>query len=1501
MSKRVRSKQWTRALALVITLAMLLSMICVGSFAQAPTSSLDDAILYTINESGELEYNVTYTADIAESTIVSDKSGNGIDSVAELKAVMGEADLPDVVHSVSPGERTIGKAVTADLTIVDGAVQEIEVTAVSQRPIIGISWKSEKIGDDYQGLAEAYERNGAIAVYLPQVTSAEQARKVLSQIDGIFFTGGEDWNPRLYDEEQTPHGSAGWNDARDTSDINLMQQAVAMDVPLFAVCRGEQGFNIAMGGGLIQDVPYYLGQQVLAGKINPERVTGILSGPSEADMEKIQAACDVYHLDAVPDIFNTPVTDTGHYEGCEEGHLRVQVDGLIHSGGDKYHELAAGTDNEGVAISKDSKWLYDIVGADSIEMIATAHHQSANPENLGDGLTVVARSADGIIEALEYQDATFALALQWHPERDALGGTAGETLGVDVDLCNAFLRALVEHAAGDTGFGFSSDDTLTYADMLRLQDKLQSENLKIPGLEGGADYDRTVSQQEVAAALLQYAGMTEAQLGEYPRDYNFMADSVGLIDGLDFNSEAACTGGMFMTMLDNVGVLYDALHAEKKEPLFVDGVAQPIFDFDSASRYCVYVESNYDTDGDGELDLIKALVQLPSEVVEDGTQIATIFEARPYVTGTLNKVDESYGTEGYDIDSLYAQPEPRVPGEVISTAEAIAKTDKSDYYYETPYDSDPTAYEDLNWYDYYLVRGFAVVSCGGPGTKGSGGFETCGTDLEIDAFKCVIEWLTGDRVAYASPDGDQTVVADWSNGNVGMTGKSYGGTTQFGLATTGVKGLKTIVPVAGIASWYEYTNSQGIYTRGTANYVDTLAWYCNGRYYDPEDYATIKENFENYLNQLKNDQLALNGDYGEPWEVRDYTLDWENIQCPALIVHGLNDLNVRTKQFDLMYQAYQKAGVDVKLLLHQSNHIVPTYPGHKTEMYIDDILYDELLNKWFSHYLYGVENGIEDMAEVTVQSNVDGSWDYYDSWETDNSTTLDCSDYAEAEETTISSNLEENGITTGRNGNWESEFAKGPTGSSAFYATEVTEDMTIQGAVEVHIKASTDAQGDPIAMSAMLVDIGPEDFKAYTQSSLSHDTVLVEGGAWMGGGLDNFDLVELTQEEVPYKVIANGWLDMCNPKAGYDSVSASADQKIQVENGKFYDYVMYLQPTLYTVQERHTLALVIFTYDPSQISVSAEDAYTITIDNSETYAMIPLEEEEVTGGSSSGGSSTTITTTTDGNGTVIKVVTDKTTGTITTTMEYKNGVTVKAVENSVGVVTVNVTVPSSVDSATVTIPVKNPTTSTVAKLSKSGQVIRTGVAGKDGITLTLTESTSLTILDNAKIFSDVASGQWYAEAVNFVTSHEIFAGVGNGTFAPNSTMTRAMLWTVLYGLEGQQSAAAGQTWYSNAQDWAMKNGVSDGTNPNGSITREQIAVTLYGYAKAQGIAGTVTGDLSKFQDASSVSSWATEAMAWAVQNGLISGKDNGSLAPQDTATRAELAQIMMQFVTASVK
>ena len=411
-----------RILSTAMALAMAASLVPVTGLAAEAGTTQEDAILYALAADGSLEYNVTYTADAGGAVIV-DETGAGVDTPEELRAVMGTADAPATVLGTSTEGRTLGQAVTADLTFNGaGEVTEVTITDIRERPVIGISWKKNDIGSDYQGFAEAFERNGALAVYLPQVTSAQGARDVLADLDGIFMTGGEDWNPSLYDEEQTPHGSSGWNDARDTSDLNLMQQAIELDVPLLAVCRGEQGLNVALGGGLIQDVPYYLGQKVQAGEIDESRVTGVLDDTG----------------------YNVWNSETGAYEksGCEDGeHYRVQIDGLIHSGGTGYHELAAG---ESIGIDPDSKWLYDIIGSTSIDQIATAHHQAVNPEKLGEGLTIVAYSSDGIVEAVEYQDNLFALALQWHPERDALEDT--RDVDVDQDLSNAPLRALVEYA-----------------------------------------------------------------------------------------------------------------------------------------------------------------------------------------------------------------------------------------------------------------------------------------------------------------------------------------------------------------------------------------------------------------------------------------------------------------------------------------------------------------------------------------------------------------------------------------------------------------------------------------------------------------------------------------------------------------------------------------------------------------------------------------------------------------------------------------------------------------------------------------------------------------------------------------------------------------------------------------------------------------------------------------------------------------------------------------------
>lgn len=403
----------------VLMTLLVLSTLSMSAFAAEVRTG---AKLYTINDDGMLEYNVVYSADVSEAKIV-DKTGNGIDTVTKLKEVMGIADAPAVVLSTDIGERTLGKAVVADLDFNDsGKVANVVIKTVRDRPIIGISWKRDDIRSDYQGFAEAFERNGAFAVYLPQVNNEEEAKAVLSKINGLFETGGEDWNPALYDEKQTPHGSSGWNDVRDTSDINLMQQAVALDVPILAVCRGEQGFNVAMGGGLIQDIPYYLGQKVIAGEIDESRVTGVLQDTGYRKWNE----------------------DTQTYEKvdcADDQHYRVQIDGLIHSGGSGYHNLQSG---ENIGILLDSKWLYGVIGATSMDLVATAHHQAVNPERLGEGLTIAAYSSDGIVEAIEHRSNLFALAVQWHPERDALGDTRG--VDVDQDQCNALLGALVKYA-----------------------------------------------------------------------------------------------------------------------------------------------------------------------------------------------------------------------------------------------------------------------------------------------------------------------------------------------------------------------------------------------------------------------------------------------------------------------------------------------------------------------------------------------------------------------------------------------------------------------------------------------------------------------------------------------------------------------------------------------------------------------------------------------------------------------------------------------------------------------------------------------------------------------------------------------------------------------------------------------------------------------------------------------------------------------------------------------
>lgn len=158
------------------------------------------------------------------------------------------------------------------------------------------------------------------------------------------------------------------------------------------------------------------------------------------------------------------------------------------------------------------------------------------------------------------------------------------------------------------------------------------------------------------------------------------------------------------------------------------------------------------------------------------------------------------------------------------------------------------------------------------------------------------------------------------------------------------------------------------------------------------------------------------------------------------------------------------------------------------------------------------------------------------------------------------------------------------------------------------------------------------------------------------------------------------------------------------------------------------------------------------------------------------------------------------------------------------------------------------------------------------------------------VYTDVSPYAWYAEAVEYVTVQGLMNGVGEGKFAPSAAVTRAMVWTVLARMDGENTEG-GSAWYSKARTWAMENGVSDGAAPEAAITREQLATMLYRYCGSPAVSGSLSG----YADGSSVSDWAEDAMLWAIEQGLIEGVGDNKLAPAADTTRAQLAQILMRF------
>lgn len=689
-----------------------------------------------------------------------------------------------------------------------------------------------------------------------------------------------------------------------------------------------------------------------------------------------------------------------------------------------------------------------------------------------------------------------------------------------------------------------------------------------------------------------------------------------------------------------------------KVPVFENGLAQPVFKFtdgktgekydpatSSIVRYCVYVESDYDMDGDGKRDLVKAFIQVPRSAVEGNYKAATLYEARPYCAGVQAdgydhmKEVESKEYRKIDFADLDKEVPARIPEGMISAMDLALKADPADWYYPDKGNNNSMVYENLDNFNYYLVRGFAVVVSAGFGALGSDGFNYVGSEYERDAFKSVVEWLHGDRVAYADREGKIETKADWANGNVAMTGRSYAGTMPFAVATTGVEGLKTIVPVAGIADWYTQQNMQGAQRYWPKEMLNSfLAYFCSSRYNDETLSEKQLDDIAAFHHELSLQQLKCGFDYDpEFWGAGNYRLHADQIKCSALIVHGFNDENVSTKQFEMMHTAFEQAGQTVKLILHQGPHITPTMANKNYGILIDGKFYDDIVNEWISHYLYGVENGAEKMPEVLAQTNYDQKkWEVESAWETEHTMKLASK---EESKTVIDTDWEKAGVSAE---NFDDVMAQKSTNMAQRYVTDPFEEaVTVQGTVCLNLKAAlkdgnieTDfdpenrndvdtltmqlgnskvsGKMDDVEIAVLLCDVCDEEFDSIQtvdpERNIVPVTTVKEGGIMNGGDLPAFDEAEFNTVHKKYRVITRAFADLCNPEAGY--APETAQNSIELKKGEYHDYSVYLNATRYIVEPGHRLAVVVATEDP--VNCLIHKTYSVEIDDNSVMVEVPV-------------------------------------------------------------------------------------------------------------------------------------------------------------------------------------------------------------------------------------------------------------------------------------------------------
>lgn len=366
-------------------------------------------------------------------------------------------------------------------------------------------------------------------------------------------------------------------------------------------------------------------------------------------------------------------------------------------------------------------------------------------------------------------------------------------------------------------------------------------------------------------------------------------------------------------------------------PVIADGEAQKIPEFENPDewiRHDLWVETEFDSDGDGKRDRMHVDVTRPRQTETDGIKLPVIYESSPYFAGTGSTAKQYFWDVRHELNSTPPPRKHMPPVERRGKRPVISNSQTG------------------AWVPY----GFIVIHSSAPGTGLSQGCPTVGTRMEALAPKAVIDWLNGRAKGYTTPDGKEEVKAYWTTGKVGMIGTSYNGTIPFAAATTGVQGLEAIIPVAPNTSYYHYYRSNGL-VRSPGGYlgedVDVLYEFIHS---NPDRCAWCDSVYRDGIMAKGMDRIT--GDYNRFWYERDLMNYMKDFRAAVLMAHAFNDWNVVPSHSYRFIRVLREKGVPLQIYYHQGGH------GGEPPF--------RMMNRWFTRYLFGIQNGVENDPKAWI-------------------------------------------------------------------------------------------------------------------------------------------------------------------------------------------------------------------------------------------------------------------------------------------------------------------------------------------------------------------------------------------------------------------------------------------------------------------------------------------------------------------------------------------------------